>query len=712
MSQSSPNNSIPAGASQPPATALLGPTSQTGFTPNMGSFIAHDVLEAMPSTGAHAPPRPMEIAESIKTLHEIHQSGGLTNEEFQQAKQQILDSSSSSSDATKSKKAKSSSKTTRSHHGKRHHRGSGGKSTKTSSHSSSSDSSSSSSSDHFIIVPRAKVWRTLKDDCSFAGDTTDAASMASPVYAKTEVIPVHEDTPLLVDLKFDGQTAVVAEGRPLVEATKDSAAETGSRERAHGEAARKEKGAYSTFARNLNAAGSRKRHVEMEPDTEVHVTYYNSRGASSPRFSEVELKPEELRDPIVQMKMPRKSHAHKESEAEAHKADLHQLAPEEESAHPKITPEEEQIWDEFSERSSSSHSSAVVQSLNWYWVDVTGRDMSRRRYDVAMRYLTRRFNLCESFLVDRDHMLVLPQLCESPNYPGQYLLNLRVATHKIAISDDSVLELTNRWIVIIDLHQHIIITIHRIDTHSMAMLRSQWSDIMRSADVSFQEFLLKIIDDAISTYQLSLDVHADLLDRCESKLFVAEASLDKRPTTAVGGTYAGDLRILHHFSGSSRSPFLCQILDSNNSAPIDKGQMNSFLHHLHRRTSVQHRMLNLNQLVLSQAFTTLRLCSKELATQLCGSCIELSDRALEIRDDAKVLLDLHLSLQTFRTSELMAVLTKVSMFFTPCTFLAGVYGMNFQHNFPEITWEYGYLFFWIMCGLLVIGMQLYFFRTV
>ena len=48
----------------------------------------------------------------------------------------------------------------------------------------------------------------------------------------------------------------------------------------------------------------------------------------------------------------------------------------------------------------------------------------------------------------------------------------------------------------------------------------------------------------------------------------------------------------------------------------------------------------------------------------------------------------------------MSRLAIVSTIFLPLTFLAGIYGMNFQ-VFPEIRWHYGYLFFWGLCVIVV-----------
>lgn len=60
------------------------------------------------------------------------------------------------------------------------------------------------------------------------------------------------------------------------------------------------------------------------------------------------------------------------------------------------------------------------------------------------------------------------------------------------------------------------------------------------------------------------------------------------------------------------------------------------------------------------------------------------------------LLNLHLSLMSqktneasFRTGEIMRVLTVFSIFFLPLNFIAGVYGMNFE-NMPELKTPHGY----------------------
>lgn len=64
---------------------------------------------------------------------------------------------------------------------------------------------------------------------------------------------------------------------------------------------------------------------------------------------------------------------------------------------------------------------------------------------------------------------------------------------------------------------------------------------------------------------------------------------------------------------------------------------------------------------------------------------------------ATSLIDVHLSLTGQRTNDVMRVLTVVSTIFIPLTFLAGIYGMNFDTsapmNMPELRSPYGYPIF-------------------
>lgn len=61
-----------------------------------------------------------------------------------------------------------------------------------------------------------------------------------------------------------------------------------------------------------------------------------------------------------------------------------------------------------------------------------------------------------------------------------------------------------------------------------------------------------------------------------------------------------------------------------------------------------------------------------------------------------------------RMNEVMKVLTIFASIFIPLTFLAGIYGMNFEH-IPELKYKYAYPTFW-MVALTIGGTMLYFFK--
>lgn len=74
------------------------------------------------------------------------------------------------------------------------------------------------------------------------------------------------------------------------------------------------------------------------------------------------------------------------------------------------------------------------------------------------------------------------------------------------------------------------------------------------------------------------------------------------------------------------------------------------------------------------------------------------------RDMIVALVDLYLSNNDQRMNNIMKQLTVVSTIFIPLTFLAGIWGMNFQWM-PELTWKHGYLFAWVL--MLVLGLSAY-----
>ena len=79
------------------------------------------------------------------------------------------------------------------------------------------------------------------------------------------------------------------------------------------------------------------------------------------------------------------------------------------------------------------------------------------------------------------------------------------------------------------------------------------------------------------------------------------------------------------------------------------------------------------------------------------------------REIAGELAETYISSVSNRMNEIMKVLTVIGTIFIPLTFLAGVYGMNFQYV-PEFQIRWAYPAFWLVCTLLTVLMLAFFRR--
>ncbi len=89
-------------------------------------------------------------------------------------------------------------------------------------------------------------------------------------------------------------------------------------------------------------------------------------------------------------------------------------------------------------------------------------------------------------------------------------------------------------------------------------------------------------------------------------------------------------------------------------------------------------------------------------------CIQIIDVIETYRELVSGLMDVYLSSVANRQNEVMKVLTITATIFIPLTFLAGIYGMNFD-DMPELHEWWAYPVVLVLMGLISLGM-LYYFR--
>ncbi|MGE3163281.1 MAG: magnesium/cobalt transporter CorA [Planctomycetota bacterium] len=73
--------------------------------------------------------------------------------------------------------------------------------------------------------------------------------------------------------------------------------------------------------------------------------------------------------------------------------------------------------------------------------------------------------------------------------------------------------------------------------------------------------------------------------------------------------------------------------------------------------------------------------------------VQVIDAIESYRDMVSGLQDLYLSSLSNRMNEVMKVLTIISTIFVPLSFVAGIYGTNFEY-IPELGWKWSYFVFW------------------
>ena len=126
-----------------------------------------------------------------------------------------------------------------------------------------------------------------------------------------------------------------------------------------------------------------------------------------------------------------------------------------------------------------------------------------------------------------------------------------------------------------------------------------------------------------------------------------------------------------------------------------------------QREAVAHLMRETTPQITDATRVYLRDCYDHVV-----QIVELLETYRELTADLR---DLYMSSISNRINETMRVLTIMSTLFIPLTFIAGIYGMNFDTssspwNMPELKWYYGYPLCLLLMAVTGVGMMVYFYR--
>lgn len=129
------------------------------------------------------------------------------------------------------------------------------------------------------------------------------------------------------------------------------------------------------------------------------------------------------------------------------------------------------------------------------------------------------------------------------------------------------------------------------------------------------------------------------------------------------------------------------------------------LHKLRREILfLKHTIWPMRDVIDSMSRNESNIVSKDTKKYLRGAhdiTLQMVEIAETYRDMVSSMTDIYLSSLSYRTNEIMKILTIIATIFIPLTFITGIYGMNFR-NMPELYWYWGYPA--VLSGMLIIAL--------
>ena len=241
-----------------------------------------------------------------------------------------------------------------------------------------------------------------------------------------------------------------------------------------------------------------------------------------------------------------------------------------------------------------------------------------------------------------------------PKYEKTYKIDFfifRAYTSNVSLNIDEVGEMSNK--IAFFILEDTLLTIHR--THF------NFLNIHEEKHIKVQELFLRIVGSMLETFSKPTQDLSSKISQIEKTIFLK----DYRKIL---------LEELYFIKSQSR--ILKKVLHITQNVVE---QVSEKFNQFHQYQDIKDQLLNL---------LTINEESVENSNQLMTTYLSISDQ---------------------KNNEVVRLLTIFSAFFLPLTFIAGVYGMNFD-LIPELRWKYGYLFSLLLMLLVVILIYLWFRR--
>ncbi|HMR17720.1 MAG TPA: CorA family divalent cation transporter [Sphingobacterium sp.] len=279
------------------------------------------------------------------------------------------------------------------------------------------------------------------------------------------------------------------------------------------------------------------------------------------------------------------------------------------------------------------------------WIDITNPTIE----DFAELKTT--YNLHEASIKDCIEIGHLPKIEEFDNY---HFLIIRSIPRTVEEESDSLVEITER--ISIFYTENFVITVHRHEIEFLKNLENL--DKAHKKLQSSKSLVNALVSSALKTFEdLVLGKMSVQLDEYEETVF------------------------LHR----RRKPFLKK------------------LYYIKRQIDVIRSVLTLYKDIVDYFHMPQY---QNIYTQDLRDLFSRTNTLYRnIAENTAQLLSIYFNIESNHTNEIMRMLTIISVFFMPLTFIVGVYGMNFRYM-PELEWRYGYAA--VMLLMIVLSAIIYF----
>ncbi|MCF7798527.1 magnesium/cobalt transporter CorA [Candidatus Woesearchaeota archaeon] len=212
--------------------------------------------------------------------------------------------------------------------------------------------------------------------------------------------------------------------------------------------------------------------------------------------------------------------------------------------------------------------------------------------------------------------------------------------------------------------------------------------VNNDSTLEFEQISMVLGNDYVLTFQ---ETEKDIFDPIRERIRGTKWRIRSRGTDYLAYAIM-DLVIDHYFYvlellGQRIEELETEILKEPTQAVFEK------VHHLRRElVKIRRAVWPLREVVSQFHKSESKLIDKSTAMyirDLYDHTIQVIDTTENFREMSSSLVDMYMTGVSNKMNEVMKVLTIIATIFIPLTFVAGLYGMNFNFM-PELGWHYGY----------------------